>query len=42
MIKVVRTNYKPINHFTMEIIADCMDDEIREQLHFELAPCSNE
>lgn len=42
MIKVVRTNYKPINHFTMENIADCMDDEIREQLHFELAPCSNE
>lgn len=42
MIKDLRTNYKPISHFTMEIIAECMDDEIRQQLHFELAPCTCE
>lgn len=42
MMKDLRTNYKPIDHFTMENIADYMVDEIREQLHFELAPCSNE
>lgn len=26
----------------MEIIASYMDDEIREQVHAEIAPCSNE
>lgn len=42
MIKDLRTNYKPIDHFTMANIADYMDDVIREQLHFELAPCTCE
>ena len=42
MMKDLRTNYKPIDHFTMENIADYMDDEIREQLNFELAPCTCE
>ena len=27
---------------TMEAIAVLMDDELREKVHFELAPCSNE
>ena len=31
-----------INRFNWEVIASYMDDEIREKLHFKLAPCSNE
>lgn len=27
---------------TMEAIAVLMNDELREKVHFELAPCSNE
>lgn len=42
MIKDLRTDYRPISDYTMACIAEYMDDEIREQLHFELAPCSNE
>lgn len=26
----------------MEMIATYMDDEIRERVHFEIAPCTNE
>lgn len=25
-----------------EVVVSLMDDEIREQVHFELAPCTNE
>lgn len=42
MLKDLRVNYKPIDHFTMANIADYMDDVIREQLNFELAPCTCE
>ena len=31
-----------ITNNTMEAIASYMNDEIREKVHFELAPCSNE
>lgn len=30
-----------IKNITMEIISSYMDDEIREKVHFELAPCTN-
>ena len=33
---------KKISDETMEAIAIYMDDEIRERLNFEMAPCSNE
>lgn len=42
MIKDLRTNYRPISDYTMACIADYMDDDLREQVHFECAPCSNE
>jgi len=42
MIKDLRTNYEPIDSFTMANIADYMDDDIREQIHFDLAPCTCE
>lgn len=42
MIKDLRTNYKPIDNYTMECIAEYMNDEIREQIHFDLASCTNE
>lgn len=32
---------KKINNETMENICTYMDDDIREELHFKLAPCSN-
>lgn len=31
-----------INDFTMSVIADLMDSELREKVHGELAPCTNE
>lgn len=42
MIKDLRTNYRPISDYTMACIAEYMDDELREQLHFDCAPCTNE
>lgn len=42
MIKDLRTNYTPISDYTMACIADYMDDVIREQVHFDCAPCTNE
>lgn len=33
---------KMINNDLMDTIASYMDDDIREQVHAELAPCSNE
>lgn len=42
MIKDLRANYRPISDYTMACIADYMDDDLREQVHFECAPCSNE
>ena len=33
---------RKINNEDMNNIADYMNDEIREQLHSELAPCENE
>lgn len=42
MIKDLRTDYRPISDYTMACIADYMDDDLREQVHFECAPCSNE
>lgn len=42
MIKDLRTNYRPISDYIMACIADYMDDDLREQVHFECAPCSNE
>ena len=32
---------KKISNETMENICTYMDDDIREELHFKLAPCSN-
>ena len=32
---------KKISNETMESICTYMDDNIREELHFKLAPCSN-
>lgn len=32
---------KKISNETMNTIASYMDDEIREELHFKLAPCSH-
>lgn len=32
---------KKISNKTMDTIASYMNDEIREELHFKLAPCSN-
>lgn len=31
-----------ISDYTMACIADYMDDDLRERVHFECAPCSNE
>ena len=31
-----------VGKYDWEVIASYMDDEIREKLHFDLAPCSNE
>ena len=31
---------KKINRKTMDAIASYMDDDIRERVHFELAPCT--
>lgn len=31
-----------ISDYTMACIADYMDDDLREQVHFECAPCTNE
>lgn len=31
-----------VDNKIMDAIAVLMDDEIREKVHFELAPCSNE
>ncbi len=31
-----------ITNNTMEAIASYMNDEIRDRVHFEIAPCSNE
>lgn len=42
MIKDLRTNYRPISDYTMACITEYMDDEIREQVHFDCAPCTNE
>lgn len=42
MIKDLRTNYKPISNDIMERIARYMDDELREQITFDCAPCTNE
>lgn len=42
MIKDLRANYRPISDYTMACIAECMDDELREQVHFDCAPCTNE
>ena len=33
---------KKITDLDMRVIASYMDDDIREQLHSKLAPCSNE
>lgn len=42
MIKDLRTDYRPINDYTMACIAGYMDDDSREQVQFECVPCSNE
>jgi hypothetical protein len=31
-----------ISNNLMDAIVCCMDDEVREQVHMELAPCTNE
>jgi hypothetical protein len=33
---------KKVEDKTMEAIAVLMDNDIREKVHFEIAPCSNE
>lgn len=33
---------KKITNSTMEVIASYMEDEIREELNFKMAPCTNE
>lgn len=40
--KVVEMDKLEISDKVMDAIAALMDDEIRERVHYELAPCSNE
>jgi hypothetical protein len=38
----MKEEYVMLSKFSMEVIAHYMDDELREQVHAELAPCTDE